>query len=223
MVEKIKQCRVKDLGLADYEAAYQLQQSICREVLDGNPPMILLCEHDPVITCGRMTKPENIFMSPDCLQKEHGFLFKKIDRGGDVTLHCPGQIVAYPVISLSDYRRDLHKYLFHLEQVVIDLLKDFDIFSNRSAGKTGVWVGDKKIASLGIGVRKWISFHGIALNVNNDLDLFRFIRPCGMDVKMTSMCDIKKGKFELADVKKKFLYHFAKVFDLYCNWEYKEQ
>lgn len=223
MNEQFRYCRVKDLGLADYGAAYQMQKMVHQEVLEGNSSMIILCEHEPVITCGRMTHQENIFVSAEKLQKDYGITLHKIDRGGDVTLHCPGQVVAYPVISLTDHRRDLHKYLFSLEQVVIDLLNDFGIVANRSQGRTGVWVGEKKIASLGIGVRRWVAYHGLALNVNSDLSLFRFIKPCGMDVRMTSMAEISKKPYDLSDVKKKMLYHFSKVFNLYCQWEYEEQ
>jgi len=202
-----------DLGLVSFAEAYRLQQQMVLKAQENDTAYIILCEHYPVITCGRMSHAENILLSKEDIEKK-GVTIKSIDRGGDVTLHAPGQLVIYPILNLNKVGRDLHKYLHHLEEVAIALLKDFDILGQRRSAQTGVWVGPHKIASLGIGVRKWISYHGLGLNVNTDLNLFSLIRPCGLEVAMTSMAQLKGHPFDMAIIKQAALKHLAETFAL---------
>lgn len=197
--------------MVTHEEAYQIQQHRLRDVLDGKPPSLLLCEHPLVITTGRSTKEGNILFSPEQLQKQGGRVVI-IDRGGDVTLHAPGQLVIYPIMDLRKTGKDLKLYLNKLEQVTIDLLASFGIVAGRFLSRTGVWVKEKKIASIGIGVKKWVAYHGIGLNVTTDLQLFSLIRPCGMDVVMTSMSQELGQVISMSDVKKEFVSQFQKHF-----------
>lgn len=194
---------VQDLGLIDYDTAYQIQKECVERVMGGGPRTLLLCEHPAVITLGRMSREANI-LDREAIERA-GIRVISIDRGGDVTLHAPGQLVVYPILNLAQGSRDLRLYMYKLEQVAIDLLKTFGIVANRISGKTGVFAGLNKIASLGIGVRKWVTFHGLAVNVNTDLALFDLIKPCGLDVRMTSMARMKGGEVEIGEVKKKLL------------------
>ncbi|MBU0469341.1 MAG: lipoyl(octanoyl) transferase LipB [Candidatus Omnitrophica bacterium] len=206
-------CKVIDLGIIDYKKAYDFQKKYAQEVLNGSDQVLILCEHPTVLTMGRLAKEYNVLFSKDKL-KERGVEVLNIDRGGDVTLHTRGQLIAYPILNLANYDKDLRKYLYKLEQVVIDLLSDFDIVANRLSGKTGAWVGDKKIASIGIGVRKWVSIHGLALNVNTDLNQFAMINPCGLDVSMTSVAQVIGVDIEISKVKQSLIDCFCKQFEL---------
>lgn len=206
-------CRFTDLGLIDYDQAYRLQKQAVEAVLSDGEDRLLICEHPPVFTLGRLASENHFLAGQEFLQKK-GFQIRHIDRGGEVTLHAPGQIVAYPILDLKRQGSDLRRYLFRLEQVAIDFLKGFDIMSERNEGKTGAWVGTKKIASVGIGVKKWISFHGLAVNVNTDLNLFSYIRPCGLDVMMTSVQKIKGRPVDGEQAKQIFLSVFARQFDM---------
>jgi len=202
---------IRDLGLVDYTEAYGLQKECVERVLQGEPEMLLLCEHPAVLTLGRLAKEEHILCPREEINKK-GVKVYPIDRGGEVTLHSPGQLVAYPILDLKRHGKDLKLYLYNLEQVAIDFLGDFGIVASRISGKTGVWVGSDKIASLGVGVRKWVSYHGIAVNINTDLGLFALIRPCGLDVAMTSLAKIKGGAVDLAEAKPRFIKAFMNVF-----------
>ena len=213
MIQEITSCRVKDLGLIDYKRAYILQKECVDELLGGGFQSLLLCEHPVVLTLGRLADEKNNLISEDELIKR-GIKVHHIDRGGDITLHAPGQLVIYPIWNLTDFGKDLRCYLHRLEQVAIDLLGDFDIVVSRLSGQTGVWAGERKIASIGIGVRKWISFHGLAINVNMDLDLFSMIKPCGLDVEMTSISEIKKKTVHMQKVKERIVDHFCRNFRL---------
>jgi len=212
-------CRVIDLGIIDYKKAYDIQKKYLEEVLDGKEPILLLCEHPTVLTKGRLAKEDNVLLSAEML-KEKCVDVISIDRGGDVTLHTEGQLIAYPIIDLSAYGKDLRKYLYKLEQVVIDLLSDFDIVASRLSGKTGAWIGLKKIASIGIGVRKWVSFHGVAINVNTDLNKFSMINPCGLDVKMTSISEILSSNIEMSKIKRSFIDNFFQQFGIIKGQDY---
>jgi lipoate-protein ligase B len=203
---------VKDLGLIDYRQAWALQQEYVEKVVqDRDQGYLLLCEHPPVLTLGRLADRSHILYSENELQ-ERRIAIIPIDRGGEVTLHAPGQLVVYPIFNLESYGKDLHHYLHKLEDAGIDFLTLFGIVGNRISGKTGVWVGDQKVMSIGIGVRKWVSFHGIAMNVNTDLALFRLIRPCGMDVQTTSVSRELNCPVEMADAKEKMVVVFKKIF-----------
>ena len=206
-------CQLKDTGFIDYLEAYSLQKQVVSEVIKGGANTLLLCEHPAVLTLGRLASEENILLSREKIQKK-GIKIVCVDRGGDVTLHCPGQLVVYPIFNLTYFGKNLKLFLHKLEQVAIDLLRDFDILAERTPGDRGVWVGKEKIVSIGIGVKKWISFHGLAININTDLDFFSMINPCGRNVRMTSICEIKKAKIAFDGVKKKLVQCFCEHFHL---------
>ncbi|VAX37155.1 Octanoate-[acyl-carrier-protein]-protein-N-octanoyltransferase [hydrothermal vent metagenome] len=203
--------RPQDLGLIDYREAYDLQKKCVQDVLADGEQRLFLCEHPAILTLGRMADEAHILVPKSQLKKK-GVQILSIDRGGDITLHAPGQLVIYPIFNLNYYEKNLHLFIQKLENVAIDLLKEFDIVADRFLGQTGVWVGEKKIVSIGIGVRRWITFHGLAINVNTDLNLFSLIKPCGLDVIMTSMADIKKYKIDMQEVKDKVVVLFKKYF-----------
>ena len=205
--------RIKDLGFIDYFTAYEIQQGTVKEVIDGAAHTLLFCEHAPVFTLGRLATEANFLLSQtEIFQKK--IAVTRIDRGGEVTFHGPGQLVIYPIFRLSDFGRDLKHYLSKLEDVGIELLKCFAISAGKASGKTGVWVERQKIISLGVGVKKWVSYHGMAINVNTDLNYFSMIKPCGLDVQMTSLSQLKKQRIPLSVVKEEVIKSFERVFDL---------
>jgi len=206
-------CQVKDLGMVDYNDAYTIQREHVNSLVQGGTQTLLLCEHPPTLTMGR-SSDENHILIPQEELDQRNVSVHHIDRGGDITLHAPGQLVVYPILDLSNFGKDLHSYLNQLEQVAIDLLSDFGILANRFTGQTGVWTGKRKIASIGIGVRKWVSFHGLAVNVNTDLNLFEMIKPCGLDVQMTSIHDIKRKVIDMEKAKSKMVESFCHNFIL---------
>ena len=206
-------CQVKDLGTIDYGKAYALQKDYVNTLVQEGMQTLILCEHPPTLTLGRSSDEKHILISQEELDKRNVSVHH-IDRGGDITLHAPGQLVVYPILDLANFGKDLRSYLRRLEQVAIDLLSGFDIVASRFSGQTGVWTGKKKIASIGIGVRKWISFHGLAVNVNTDLNLFSMIKPCGLDVEMTSMSQMIKRVIDIEEVKKKIVASFCSNFSL---------
>lgn len=179
---------VDDLGRRAYGEVLELQRQVAAERIAGErPDTLLLVEHDPVVTLGRSTKSGNLLANPAMLAARSVELFD-IERGGDVTFHGPGQLVGYPVIDLTQHRQDLHWYLRQLEQVLIDALATYGIEGGRKEKYTGVWVGDRKIASIGVHARSWVTWHGFALNVSTDLSYFDLMVPCGIaDVTMTSI------------------------------------
>ncbi len=203
---------VENWGTIDYMQAYNKQKQAVDEVIAGEPGRLIFCEHPPVLTLGRMTKPDSLLYAREEILSK-GMQIYPIDRGGDVTLHAPGQQVVYVIVDLNKYGRDLKAYLERLEQLAIDLLKDFGILAISLPGKRGVFVGPQKIVSIGIGVRKWVTYHGIGINVNTDLSLFSVIRPCGLDVQMTSMQRELKKPVEMADVRRGVIKHFEQVFN----------
>ena len=203
-------CEVRDLGLIDYDAAYGIQKECVARVLAGGAQVLLLCEHPTVITLGRLAQEANI-LNAEAITRQ-GIRVIPIDRGGDVTLHAPGQLVVYPILNLAQSNRDLRLYMHKLEQVAFALLKSFGIVANRISGKTGVFVGPDKIASLGIGVRKWVTCHGLGINVNTDLQLFELIKPCGLDVRMTSIARIEGQPIDMSEVKQRLIKSFGKEF-----------
>lgn len=204
--QKVFHC--EDWGRIAYRAAYVQQQERVQRVKKQEGPFLVFCEHPPVLTLGRLSRHEYILLSSEDLRRQ-GIAVIEIDRGGEVTLHCPGQLVVYPILDLRHYKKDLHWYLNKLEQVAIDLLKEFDILTTRISGRTGVWVGTSKIVSIGVGVKNWITYHGLAINVNNDLGLFKMIKPCGLDVEMTSVKQELGREPVMAEVKERL----ARVFD----------
>jgi lipoyl(octanoyl) transferase len=164
---------VKSLGIVEYSCAFALQEQIAEEMKQGcSPETLLLLEHDPVYTIGRGGCGDNVL--------DRTIQAIRISRGGDVTYHGPGQLVGYPLLNLRKRGGDLRHYLRFLEEVLISGVADFGVKAFRVAGKTGVWTDQGKLAAIGVGVRHWITMHGFAMNVNNDLSAFSFINPCGM-------------------------------------------
>jgi lipoyl(octanoyl) transferase len=203
--------RIQSLGLVDYDKALARQKALVAEVARGADDALILCEHPCVITLGRRSSESNILSSrPDLSAK--GVAVIAVDRGGDVTLHAPGQLVIYPVMDLKRAGIGLRDYLQKLEQAGVDLLKDFGIVATGDEDRRGVWAGRQKIASIGIGVSRWVTYHGMGLNVSVDLSLFSLIRPCGMDVGMTSMEKVLGHPVSLEYVQKKAVDHFSRVF-----------
>ena len=181
------QIALVDLGRIGYEAAFELQRELVERRKRGEiPDQLLIVEHPHVITMGRNAHAENLLASPEVLDRA-GIDLHSTDRGGDVTYHGPGQIVGYPIFDLREWRRDVVAYLRALEQVLIDALKDFGISAGRKQGATGAWVGDAKIAAIGVHISRWVASHGFALNVDTDLNYFKYIVPCGLMQPVTSM------------------------------------
>lgn len=180
--------RAFNLGLVDFKKAWKFQIDIFKEVRRNSfNAALILCRHHPVITLGRQGRKENIRLTLPQLQ-EKGIQLFEIERGGDVTYHGPGQLIAYHVFNLGYFKKDIHLFLRQLEGLSIDFLSGFGIKAQRRDGLTGAWVDKSKIASIGIAIRNWITFHGISINIKkDDLDNFEFIRPCGMDIEMTSV------------------------------------
>ena len=176
---------VRDLGVCPYATALALQEELlARRVAGDIEDQLILLEHPAVYTLGRGADAADLRGADQIL----GVPVFRVSRGGGVTFHGPGQLVAYPIITLRRGGRDVHRYVRTLEEVLIGVCEDFGIAAARRDGLTGVWVGDAKIASIGVGVRRWTTFHGIALNVSTDLRFFAHVVPCRMpDVRMTSM------------------------------------
>ncbi len=204
-----------DLGLIDYEECYAIQKDIVRRRRSGEiGDTLILAEHNEVFTIGRAGCIDNLLI-PDDMLLSNSLKVLRVDRGGDITFHGPGQLVAYPVIDLKNAGRDLHSYLRGLEEAAIRLLNDYGINAERVPGKTGVWVSGKKIASVGVGASNWVTFHGLSVNINCDLNFFSMINPCGMkDVEMTSLERLKGQKIRMGEVKANIVKYFKEIFDL---------
>jgi lipoate-protein ligase B len=184
-----KPLAIVPVGRIGYTTGHALQRAVSQARIDGtiDRDVLLLVEHEPTITMGRGTKATSLPMSPETL-RARGLTVAEIERGGDVTWHGPGQLVGYPIMHLQDHRPDLHWYLRQLEEVLIRALGTLGIEAERNPGLTGVWTEGRKIASIGIHVRHWVTTHGFALNVLNNLSAFDVIVPCGIkDVTMTSV------------------------------------
>jgi lipoate-protein ligase B len=180
---------VERLGLVPYAEALAYQRDVARSRIAGSIPedVLLLVEHPPVITLGRSFKERHLLASPQVLA-ERGVELFEVERGGDVTFHGPGQLVGYPIFDLERHRRDLHWYLRHVEEALIRALEELGIVAERNAGYTGVWTLGRKIASIGVHAREWVTWHGFALNVTTNLSYFDLIVPCGIEaVTMTSI------------------------------------
>jgi len=201
----------------DYVEALELQRSLARDRISGAIPqdILLLVEHPPVVTLGRATKEKHLVGSPEFLQSKGVEVFE-VERGGDVTFHGPGQLVGYPIIDLKRHRQDLHWYLRKIEEALINTLADYGIPGERNTAYTGVWTRGKKIASIGVHARDWVTWHGFALNVTTDLSYFELIVPCGIDgVVMTSIArELGLEEISMQDVRDRVTAKFAEAFDL---------
>jgi lipoate-protein ligase B len=199
---------VRRLGRTNYADAYRLQQELVALRAEGAiPDTLVLTEHEPVITLGRGAKREDV--------AGVGLPIFEIERGGEATWHGPGQVVAYPIRLLPEDRRDLHRYLRDLEEVVLRVLAEFQVEGRREPGKTGVWIGDKKVCSIGVAVRRWVTFHGLALNVHNDPAAFLGFNPCGLDPQvMTRLADHADLPPATILIEVLLIRHFLDVFGL---------
>ena len=225
-----KQIIVKDLGHKDYKETWNYQESLFEEIVElkrknraentevPTPNYFLFVEHPHVYTLGKSGHIENLLIDEAALAKK-GATFYKINRGGDITYHGPGQIVGYPIIDLENFFTDIHKYLRLLEEVIIRTLADYGIKGERSEGETGVWldVGTpfaRKICAMGVRASRWVTMHGFALNVNTDLGYFDNIIPCGIRGKaVTSLnVELSKEKVDTEEVKRYILKHFEEIF-----------
>jgi lipoyl(octanoyl) transferase len=204
---------VRRLGTVSYREAWELQQRLVAERAGGViPDTLLLLVHPPVVTMGRGGHAEHLVASPGALAAR-GIEFVETDRGGDVTFHGPGQIVGYPIVDLSRRGRDLHRYLRDVEEILIQALAEFGVEAGRAPGLTGVWVGDAKVAAIGIRVSRWVAHHGFALNVDTDLSYFDLIVPCGIRGKrVTSMRQLLDRPLEHAAVEEALERAFLAVF-----------
>jgi lipoyl(octanoyl) transferase len=185
----LRTMHVVQLGLVPYARALELQRRVARARISGaiEHDVLLLLEHPPVITLGRSSKAQHLVASPEMLESRGVEIFEA-ERGGDITFHGPGQLVGYPIVNLRGHRQDLHWYLRQVEAVLIHALETFGIHAERSEGRTGVWTDGRKIASIGVHARDWVTWHGFALNVSTDLSYFDLIVPCGLSgVTMTSV------------------------------------
>jgi lipoyl(octanoyl) transferase len=212
---EMRTCEVRELGRVDYGAALALQKGLAAERQAGLiPDQLLLVEHPHVITLGRNGREEHLLAAPEVLSRA-GISFHRTDRGGDITYHGPGQLVGYPIVDLREWRRDVGAYMRAIEQVLIDTLADFGIAASRIPKLTGVWVGERKIAAIGVHISRWVTSHGFALNVSTDLTYFQYIVPCGLTKPVTSMAQlsIDSRPPDLASVGRTLVSHFRRVFD----------
>jgi lipoate-protein ligase B len=188
----VSRLRVAHLGPTSYRAGLALQEALVRVRADGTTgDWLLFPDHPPVLTVGRSPSPGNLRVSPDVLARR-GIEVFEVARGGDITWHGPGQLVGYTICDLATQGRDLHRFLRRLEQALQDALACWGIGGRQVAGRTGIWVAGEKIASIGVAVRRWVSYHGFALNVCPDLADFDLIHPCGLHgIRMTSVAKLK--------------------------------
>jgi lipoate-protein ligase B len=202
---------VANLGVVDYGAALDLQTAMVASRLEGRiGDTLLLMEHPHVITLGRGADERFIVANPQRVPTY------RVSRGGQVTYHGPGQLVGYPILKLDGKARDVTRYLRNLEQAMIDALREFNLDADRRAGLTGIWIGARKIASIGVGIRRWVTYHGFALNVSTDLSYFDSIVPCGIEgCRMTSINEsigVERPQVSVREFSASMCANFAKVF-----------
>jgi len=204
---------VLNLGREPYERAWELQHALVKARQEGRvDDILMLLEHEPVITLGRTADASHILASAKVLQ-EAGIQVLRVERGGDVTYHGPGQLVGYPILSLEARRLGISDYMHALEQVLIDTLGDFGLAAHRQMGIIGVWVGNAKIAALGARVERGVTYHGFALNVNTNLEHFELIVPCGLPDKPVTSMQQELGKpVDMQLVRERVMWHFGQVF-----------
>ena len=234
-----KQTQFRHLGLIDYQQAWDLQEklfakvvavkianrSISSENQSPTPNHLLFCEHPHVFTLGKSGKLENMLLDEEGLSEVRA-RFYKINRGGDITYHGPGQLVGYPILDLDNFFTDIHRYMRTLEEAIIRTLADYGLAAGRIEGLTGVWLdhetqrsaarrNPRKICALGVKASRWVTMHGLALNVNTDLGYFNHIVPCGIDDKaVTSMQRELGGVVDMKEVEEKLKTHLAELFGL---------
>ena len=230
---KNKKVTVKHLGLIDYKAAWDFQEKVFKEILDhkirnrdlpedentGTANYLFTCEHPHVYTLGKSGKREHLLVD-EIMLKEKQATYYEINRGGDITYHGPGQLVVYPVLDLENFFTDIHKYLRLLEEAVIDTIGHYGIYGDRIEGLTGVWIGKgtsnpRKICAMGVRSSRWVTMHGLALNVNTDLLYFNNIIPCGIEDKAVTSMKAETGRvFPLIEVQEILVENILKLFGM---------
>jgi lipoyl(octanoyl) transferase len=208
----LRRCHLHNLGIVPYGIAHQWQQSLVAE-RKANPDLddvLILLEHPPIYTLGQGADEQFLKFAPGEIKEE----VVRIERGGEVTYHCPGQLVGYPILNLTYYQKDLHWYLRQLEEVLIQVLAFYGLPGERLPGLTGVWVEDKKVAAIGIKVSRWVTMHGFALNVCPDLNGFTRIVPCGIADKPVASLEQFIPEITIAEVRQKVAIVFAEVFKI---------
>jgi len=212
-----RQLHVLNLGVRPYAEVLAFQRDVAQRRITGDVAndVLILVEHPPVVTLGRR-KEDNKLPVSEAFLRARGIELFEVERGGGVTFHGPGQLVGYPIIDLQQHKQDLHWYLRQIEESLIRTLAGYDIPGERSTGFTGVWTGGRKIASIGVHARAWVTWHGFALNVTTDLRYFDVMTPCGIDgVVMTSMAnEMTSRPVAYDDVARAAAEHVAAVFDL---------
>ncbi len=230
-----KHMQIEDLGLKDYKETWEYQEFLFQKILQikssnrneklnrETPNFFLFVEHPHVYTLGKSGHIENLLISEEKLKSIEA-KFYKINRGGDITYHGPGQIVGYPILDLENFFTDIHKYMRFLEEMIILTLAEYNIKAERSKGETGVWIDvgtpfARKICAMGVRASRWITMHGFALNVNTDLGYFDNMIPCGIKGKAVTSLNVELGKPEipLEEVKEKLLKHFLVLFEAEIN------
>lgn len=228
---------VQDLGLISYKKAWDYQEEIFQKIVDrkiqnrnnntSNPTdnYFLFCEHPHVFTLGKSGDEKHLLINEDQL-KAKGAEFYKINRGGDITYHGPGQVVGYPILDLDNFFTDIHKYLRFLEEVIILTMAEYGLKGDRYEGYTGVWMDvdntykARKICAMGVRCSRWVTMHGFAFNVNSDLSFFNQIIPCGINDKAVTSLEKELGKkVDLNEVKQKIIKHFEQLFEAKCKHE----
>lgn len=227
-----KNVKIIDLGLKDYKQTWDYQEELFQEIVkiksenrskeeqQPTPNYFLFVEHPHVYTLGKSGDFNNLLLSQEQLETK-GATFYKINRGGDITYHGPGQIVGYPILDLENFFTDIHKYLRFLEEIIIKVLADYGLKGERSSGETGVWLGvgtpfARKICAMGVRASRWVTMHGFALNVNTDLGYFDNIIPCGIRGKsVTSLnVELQVERINPEEVKEKILKYFKEYFEM---------
>lgn len=222
----MKQIIFRDLGLIDYKEAWDYQEQLFTSVIDSKKAVnvetpdgyLLFCEHPHVYTLGKSGSEDHLLVKGEELQQKNA-TFYKINRGGDITYHGPGQVVGYPILDLDRFFTDIHKYLRFLEEMIILTLSEYQIEAGRINGLTGVWIDHenpakaRKICAMGVRTSRWVTMHGFAFNVNTDLSYFGNIIPCGITDKAVTSLSKELGRdIPLEDVKEKLKHHFCKLF-----------
>jgi lipoate-protein ligase B len=210
-----------DLGLMDYQEAWDLQRDLWSRRVKGElPDLLLFLEHPHVITLGRRGN-RSYLIAPQEVLDAMAIPIYHVERGGDVTYHGPGQLVVYPILDLKGYGYRLIRYVDQLEEVILRTLRDFGMEGKKDSLNRGVWVNGEKIASLGVAIKRWVSFHGLALNYETELNYFDLIHPCGLvGKKMTSIEKILGEKVPRESLMERICFHFKEIFPR--NWETKE-
>lgn len=227
-----KNVNFRNIGLIDYQEAWDYQEKLFSVIVDAKqanrkqevktptPNYLLFCEHPHVYTIGKSGKESNLLINEDFLKAKGASLYR-INRGGDITYHGPGQVVGYPILDLDNFGVSIKDYIFKLEEVIIGSLEKFGIAAGRSDGATGVWldandpVKARKICAMGVRTSHWVSMHGFALNVNTNLDYFNYIVPCGIQGKAVTSLQKELGReIDLTEIHKVLLEEFGKVFEM---------